>query len=209
MVERYLSKKLKTEVTLSSIDFSKSHLKIQDFAIKNLGGKEKKAFSSQSIDVKYYWNDLTRNPSQIESVELNKSYLLIECKNNLCTKNNWTKIIKNISKREVLAREKREVIIKKIVMRDLTVDVRGMGITPLAVTKKVNIPYIEFKDVNSKDGFPTQELIAAIFKKVGLMDYIKGVFNKNGIIDKFFNFPKLFGENIEGKYKEEMAKHNR
>ncbi len=189
----YLTKKLKTRVFISDASYSKTHLKIKNFEIKNPSGhKERTAFSSKSIDVSYSWGEVKKVPSVIERIDMKDNYLLIDCKNALCTDNNWSKIIQTISKNEKEDTEK-EVIVKKLTMTNLDVDVRGMGAL-LTITKKVNIPYIEFKNVDSKDGFPTQQLIAAVFKKAGVLDYIKGVFEKNGMIERLLKFPTLFGE---------------
>ena len=192
----YLTKKLKTNVSVSDVGFpTSSRIKIQNFEIKNPEGhKNRTAFSCKLIDVNFSWDEVGKNPSVISTIDMKDNYLLVDCENAICSKNNWSKIIQSISQKEKGARENREVIIKKLSMTNLDVDVRGMGL-PLTISKKVNIPYIEFTNVNSKDGFPTQELIGAVFRKAGLMDYIKGVFEKNGIIDKFFKLPKLFGEN--------------
>lgn len=205
LLSAYLTKKLKTNVTISDIVYSKSHIKIGNFEIKNPEGhKDRNAFSCKTIDVNFSWDELNQTPSIIANIDMKDNYLLVDCKNALCTENNWSKIIQNVSKKEEADNEK-EVIIKKLTMTNLDVDVRGMGAI-LTITKKVNIPYIEFKDVNSKDGFPTQQLIAAVFHKAGLMDYIKGVFQKNGIIDKVLKFPKLFGENETPKVSDKALK---
>jgi len=127
---------------------------------------------------------------------MNDNYLNIECKNAMCSSNNWTDIISSVSQKEEKKKEEREVIVDSLVMNNLDVDIQGLGLI-MGARKQVNIPSIEFSKVSSKEGFPTQQLIAAIFKQAGIFDYIKEVIKRLHIFDSYFGPFKLFGQNEE------------
>jgi len=196
IISAYLSKKMKTKVSIGSIDFSKSRTKITNFRIKNPRKyKENVAFSSKTINIEYSWKELKKDPSTIDRIELNDNFLSVECSNPLCTSNNWTDIMSKISKKE--EKEKEEVIIKNITMNNLDVEILGMGLVP-GSKKNVHLSSVSFRNVSSKEGFPTQQLISEIFKEAGINDLLKDFFKGNKGIDKYLNpLKKLFGKKIE------------
>jgi hypothetical protein len=194
----YLSKLLKCKISISNVEMSKSHMKIDNLEILNpVGFKPLPAFASKEIDISYDWKKLKGQPSYIEKIELNDNYLRIECVNPRCSENNWTKIIKNIGERKVKEKDG-EVIIKKISLKGLNVDIQGMEI-PLGIKKNTHIDYLEFNNVSSKVGFPIDELILAIFKEAGLFDFIKEMINPRKIFDNYFKPINPFGENEKNR----------
>lgn len=193
IMSTYLSKILKTPVSIGSIDFSKSQITIKDLKIKNPSGfKEFTAYSCKEVIISFDLKKIKNDPSIIDRIDMNDNYLYIDCQNALCTDNNWTKIMKNISDRELKGQE-REVVISSLTMNDLKVNIQGVGLIP--GSKDVNIDHIEFTNVSSKEGFPTEQLIIAIFQEAKLFDYIKGIIEGNKIFDKYFKSFNPFGAN--------------
>ncbi|KPK32536.1 MAG: hypothetical protein AMS24_03975 [Chlamydiae bacterium SM23_39] len=186
IISLYLSKKLNLPISIQNISFSKSHIKIENFRIRNpKGHNQKVAFSSKKIEVFYGWDKLKKTPAIIDRIEMLDNFLNIECKNPLCSSNNWTEIMKDSRKKE--KKEKKEVLVKLIRMNNLFVDIQKMGV--VGGEKKITLENIEFKDVSSKEGFPIKELIAIIFKKAKVFDFIKSIY-KGQFLDIF----KIFGE---------------
>jgi hypothetical protein len=63
-----------------------------------------------------------------------------------------------------------------------------LGLSGSNQIKKID--RLEFNEINSREGFPTKQLINAIFQGAGLQDYIKNMLNPENVIKKF-----LFSEN--------------
>ncbi len=201
----YLSGKLKTDVKISSISISGNQMTIKGFKLKNpRGSKSKYAFTTNKIEVNYSFKKLLSNPSFIDSITVADIFLDIECKNPLCTKNNWTTIVDNINQKEKKSPSKREVNISTLTFENIDVQISGFGIDFMK-TKKKHISHISFNNVNSKDGFPTKELIKAIFGSVGLQDYLKGILDVKGKIDNILS-PFTDLEDSEGNCFEESLK---
>ena len=191
----YLSYKLKTNVTISSINVSKNKILIKNFRIQNPKRvKEIYAFISKDITVNYSFSNLFSTPSVVDTITLYDVTLNIECANPLCSKNNWTDIAGNISKKEKSKPSSQEYIIRKLVMRDLNVSIEGLGLN-FTQNKQTHISYLEFDNISSKKGFPTGQLIAAIFKSAGLKDYLKGFFDTKNMIETIIDTFKGIGEN--------------
>lgn len=193
----YLSKTLGMKVSVGSVTIRPSVMKISNFRIDNPWKyKATRAFEAGSITSFYDWNRLKNNPSIIDQIEIDQVYLRIEFANPLGTKNNWTDLIANMPKRKSDAKE---VIVRKLVMKNMTVRITGMGITAKNQTKTFD--RMEFSNVSSKHGFPVDELIVKIFGNAGLMQYIQNVIPDPGGMIKQLLPKKLipFTENEKGQ----------
>ena len=180
IIASYLSNKLKTDVSMSNIAVSTKKMTIKNFRIKNpKGSKRRYAFTAKKIEVNYSFSELMSAPSIVDSILVQDINLDIECSNPLCTKNNWTTIIDNINAKEKKSVSKKEVLLKELTLKNMDVAITGLGLD-FNKTKKVNVASIEFNNISNKTGFPTQELIAAIFKSAGLTDYLKGILESKG-----------------------------
>jgi len=170
----YLSGKLKVPVSISSMDVSKSQLKIRNFSIKNPWGfASNYAFRTQTIEAKYDWTKVADDPSVVDLIQVNHAYLNIDCSNMLCTTNNWSEIVSKMQKKKAKSSAK-EVIIRRLELNDLTVSIHGMGLNADSTTTSHYDSFV-FTDVSSKTGFPTDELIYEIFKSAGIKKYIEDI----------------------------------
>ena len=170
----YLSGKLKVPVSISSMDISKSQMKIRNFSIKNPWGYNSSfAFRTQIIDAKYDWSKLMDDPSVVDLIQINHAYLNIDCSNMLCSKNNWSEIVGKMQKKKAKASAK-EVVVRRLELNDLTVTIHGMGLDSSSTTTSHYDSFV-FTDVSSKTGFPTDELIYEIFKSAGIKKYIEDI----------------------------------
>lgn len=187
----YLSDKLKVPVSIGSISIWPSETTIRDFRIVNPRGfTMKSAFEADTTNIKYRWHNLRASTSEIDEIVVDGIFLGIECSNPLCRQNNWTAIGARMAKKEA-NQKKRQEVIHKLILRNMTVEVRGLGIGKPPFTKKID--YLEFNEVSSEKGFPTDKLIKAIFQGVGLQDYIQDLLNPQNAIKKLL--PNgLFGD---------------
>lgn len=189
IISVYLSKKLQLPISIERLSFSKGKISFVNFRIKNLKKqKEKYAFTSKNIDILYSWDNLKKSPSLIDAINMKDNFLNIECNNPICTSNNWTDLLEKVKKKD-----SKEIIIKKISVQNLSINIYGMGLIPGA-KKEMNIPYLSYNNISSKEGFPIEELIISIFRSSNLMDFIKEILNKSNALEKFFKKMDILGE---------------
>jgi hypothetical protein len=189
----YLSKKLKMPISVEGVELSKSQLKLKNLKIRNPSVfKRGAAYICSEVLISYSLNSLKNEPLVIDKIDLNDSYLYIDCKNALCNSNNWTQIMKDVSDKELKNPDGKEVIVSKLSMNRLNVEIKGFGFIP-GIKKNVNIEHIDFGGVTSKDGFRTQQLIVEIFKEAGIFEYIKSIVDPRKIFDNYFKSINPFG----------------
>ena len=118
--------------------------------------------------------------------------LNINCSNPICSENNWTEIIEGVDSWQK-TKDLKEVIIKDFVIKDLQANISGVGIK-FDKEQKIVIKQLEFHDLSSKHGFPSQQIIIAIFRSSGLKEYLKKFFDQNKIFDDLLSPFKGFGK---------------
>jgi hypothetical protein len=186
IISSYLSHKLGVNVSMGSVRISTTEMKIKKFKINNpIGARSNTALSSQNIKVSYTWNDLRSDPGIIDDIELNNVFLGIELYNATGTQNNWSQILANVDDEQ--DKDAKETIVKHLVINNLAVSIRGKGF--FSSWKKIKeIPRLEFRNISSKDGFPTEELIEQIFDEANLGTYIKELIKQpTQVLDKIFS----------------------
>lgn len=188
----YLTDKLKVRVYMMGIKIRPTYMHISHFRISNpLESKERTAFSAKTINVNYQFNKLIGDPSVINLIEINNAFLEVELYNPLGTKSNWTKITAGLAKDKT---KNREVIIQKLVINNLDIEIRGLGLTGMmGRVQNKHVDHLEFNNINSKTGFPTKELIREIFGSSGLQDYLKSLFSPQDFLQDALSPFKLFG----------------
>jgi len=185
---------MKTDVTFAKISIGFNKTVIEDFKLKNIKKNESKyAFTAKKIEIDYSFQKLFSDPTVIESIAVNDIHLAINCHNPLCSSNNWIDIVSKIKEKESTKKTK-DFLIENLYLNKMNVEITGLGID-FADKKTKYISNLEFRNIGSKAGFPTSELIAAIFGSAGLMDYIKSVLNPKGIIKNVFEGIKILGSN--------------
>lgn len=88
----------------------------------------------------------------------------------------------------------REVVVHKLILRNMTVTTEGPGAKKLGVAGTQHFAQMEFDEIDSKDGFPTKELISKIFQGAGLRLFIERFINPTNQIKKALNPWNIFGE---------------
>lgn len=167
---------------MQDISISSSQMKIDDLEVRNPAkAKKRTAFKAKKIEANFSLQELRGKRSVVDSILVDKVYLNVICFDALCSSNNWTEIMKGISSTEE-KHSKKQFLIKKLIIKDLTVDIHGIGglIFPSNKKKTITISYLEFDNITSESGFPTQELFIEIFKRVGIQEYLKSFIQDQG-----------------------------
>lgn len=189
----YLTEKIKVPVSIGRISIWPSETTIHRFRVANPHGfKNRTALEAKVSKIDYQFSKLMGPVSEIDQIEIDDIFLSIDCSNPLCTSNNWTAIGDKMAKKEEKERNHR-VVVHKLVLSNLNVHIHGLGIGQPPQTKR--IARLEFHEIDSDKGFPTQKLIRAIFRGLGLEQYLKNAFNPQNAIKQFL--PKLFGDGIQ------------
>ena len=180
----FLTSRLGVRVVVGSIGIGTSKTTIGDFKIKNpMGYKTSNAFKADKTVITYGLKRLFGKVNEIDRIEISDIYLSVEFDNPLGTKNNWTKIVEKLPKH---VRREKQFVIHKLVLNNLTVQIRGLG---LSDTQTKQVSSVVLDEINSDDGFPTRELIRQIFGEVGIQQYLQDLINPANTIRKLFTPP--------------------
>jgi hypothetical protein len=185
IVSLYLSHKMHLHISVASITPRTQFTKMSYLRIANPRRSEHPtAFSVKKIIIRYEWKQLWQTPTVIDSIEFNHVFLDIDFYNPLGTENNWTHIIAKMQSGQNSDKNKKhEYIVRRLVLNDVHVRISGMGLKGLVgEVENKHIAKIELHNINSQDGFPTEQLIRAIFGSMGLEKYIKDLLNPPKIL---------------------------
>lgn len=190
ILSSYLTSRLKVPVSMGSISIWPSESTIKNFKITNPRGfKLSNALKADQVKIDYQARSLFENPCIIDQISLNDVYLGIEFSSSTGTKNNWTVIGSKIYSEA----HSKEVIIHKLILENITVEIKGVQAQYLKLSEKQTISRMEFDEIDSKQGFPTKELIGKIFKEAGLEE----ILNPEGLIEDLTNPLHFFGADDE------------
>ncbi len=193
VISSYLTRKMGVSVAIGSVNLGSNHTSMGNFRILNpprFGSRV--AFKANEIQVSYRFGQLTSDPSEIDEIVLDGVYLNIELPSSNTSDNNWTAIGAQMPKH----RGNREVIIHKLIIKNMTVETQGKGAKVLGIAGTRSFDRMEFDEIDSREGFPTEELINRIFKNAGIFKYIENLLNPiQDTIKKNLNPINIFGEN--------------
>ncbi len=191
IMSSYLTKKIGVDVTVRRISMWPSVTTILDFRIANpYGFQSRNAFKVEQTKINYRWSALSNQPSEIDLITLDNVTLNIEILNGSPSNNNWTAIGAQMPPRK----GNNEVVIHKLILRNMTVNTSGPGANKLGVAGTKHFDQMEFDEIDSRYGFPTKELISRIFQGAGLKMFIEKFLNPTQQIQKVLQNPlKLFG----------------
>lgn len=191
VMSTYLSNRMGVPVTMRTISMWPSWTRIRYFKIKNPHGYHPRtALEVKKIDLDYTFGQLTGHPSVIDRITLDNVTLNIEIRNRTGSDNNWSAI--GAQAPEV--KSSREVIVQKLVMKNITVNVTGAGAKALGIAGTKHFDRMEFDNINSKEGFPTKQLVAQIFEGIGFRKFIENFLNPAERIKKSLDTFSIFGK---------------
>ena len=196
MLSSYLTNKMRVPVSIGWVGLGIDHVTFHSLRIKNPPGfREGAAFRAHEITCQYQLSKLFANPAVIEQILVQTSTLRIDFSNALGSRNNWTEIAERMGPKKGSA----EVFIRKLILSDFTVEIRGLGAKGLLlkVPKTKHFDRLEFDNIDSKKGFPTDELIQQIFQGAGIQQYIQDLLSPLKNPQNLLNPLPFFGEATE------------
>lgn len=194
LMSRYLTKEMGVPVSVRTISMWPSMTTIRQFRISNPSGyPSRTAFEVDRTRVEYRWKALNANPHEIDLITLDDVFLYIFIKDASGKDNNWADIGAGMPERK--ERQGEGVLIHKLVLKNMTVKTEGPGAKALGVEGVQHFNQMEFEEIDSKEGFPTKELVSKIFQGAGLRQFIERFVNPTQQLQKVINNPfKVFGK---------------
>lgn len=191
IMSAYLTNRMGVPVTVRTISMWPSWTRIRYFKIKNPPGYHPRtALEVKKIEMEYQFGQLTGHPSVIDEIDLNNVTLNIQIRNRSGSDNNWAAI----GAQAPDVKSSREVIVRKLIMRNITVNITGAGANALGLAGTKHIDRLEFNNINSKEGFPTKQLVSQIFEGVGLRKFIENFINPAQRIKRTLDPFNIFGK---------------
>ena len=191
ILSTYFSEKMGIEVTARTVSVWPHLTRMRHFRIANPDEfRSPTALLAKQVRIRYTFGSLISTPRIIEEIVLQDVDLNILIRNTKGTDNNWAVIASQMHK----PRKKAHIVIKKLIIRNLTVTVEGKGAKVLGVAGVQHFDQMEFDNIDSNEGFPTQQLIANIFKNAGIFKYIENLINPTQRIKEALNPLNIFGK---------------
>ncbi len=192
ILSTYISDKLRIPLTFRSISIWPHVTTIRHFQIPNPSSYSNAALKVDRIHIGYDTERLFGNPVEIDLIELDNAYLNIILPTDDRDDNNWTELGSHI----VRSRTGKAVIVHKLAINNLTVNTEGAGAKKLGIDGVRQFNHMEFDEIDSRQGFPTEELINQIFKGAGIESYLRHFLNPENYLKKALNpLNKIFGKN--------------
>lgn len=191
IMSTYLTNKLGIAATVRTISMWPKETTIRHFRIENPHRyRTRTAFEVDKIKIAYRWGALTGRPSEIDLITLDDVFLNIYINNVSGSDNNWAAIGAQMPERK----GGREVVVHKLILRNMTVQTEGPGAKSLGVSGTQHFDQMEFDEIDSREGFPTKELISRIFQGAGLRKYLEKFLNPTERIKEALSPFKIFGD---------------
>ena len=178
ILSMFLTQKLRVPIFIEWASIYPNSMEMRGFKIKNPEHfKMPDAFTVQETTVDYQWREAFGNPLVFDQLALDDVFVGVEFVNASGSENNWTEISAHMPKQK----STREVFIRKLILTNINIEIRELGRMAKPITRHVE--RMEFEEIDSKHGFPTEELIHRVFGPAGLEKFIQNVFNPGGILE--------------------------
>lgn len=185
----YLTGKMRVPVSIGWIGLWPSSMNMHSFKIKNPPGFDGPAFKAREILCSYQLSQLFGNPAVVDQILIRNAVLHIDFTNQSGTENNWTAIGRGMSP----IQSAKEVLIHKLILTNFTVEIHGLSAVGLLmnVPKTKHFDRLEFDNIDSRKGFPTEQLVRSIFQGAGIDQYLQEFFNPLNPVNELLNLPKI------------------
>lgn len=183
IMSSYLTSRLKIPISIGNMSMWPSQTIMKNFKVPNPRGYGiPYALKAERTEIDYQLKNIFGDPCIIDMIEMDNILMSIIVTDAKGTKNNWAALGAKIPDEA----NPREIIIHRLVLTNISIEIRGLESLGVASqTKKID--RMEFDEIDSKQGFPTKELIAKIFEGAGMQKYIQELFNPENIIEKVTN----------------------
>ncbi len=184
-VEKFLSQKLNTPVTVEEVSLSWNRLSLQELKIANPRPKKLPyAFETKEIVLEMSPWQLLQSTMHIKRVKVIDPLLSIELYNSSGSRNNWADLLNGIP----ASSGDREFVIEELAFLNLSFQaVRSNG---QAISLPV-IPYLEFENIGSKNPLSINQLGRLLFQTILNSLSKKGL---DHLLEKVPPLPPAFSE---------------
>ncbi len=165
ILSNIISHKMRVPVSITDISFRPRGFSIHELKIKNpKQATEKHALKAKTITIDAPYINYIKKPVVIDEITINGVYVSIEFYDKKNKEGNWITLLKNIDKDNTsIFSFERVAIIKKLILTNITIDLTFAG----QRTQRLSpIDRLEFDNVSSEKGIPTQEITEIIIKKL-------------------------------------------
>ena len=204
---------MKVSVEIDDIDLSMNSIEIEKVEIGNPKNSIlPKAFSCEVIDIFAPLMNYFDNNIVIDMIKIDDIYLGLEFEAPGKTQGNWTTIMGNFKASESPSKSTKTVLIKKLILSNIRMDL-AYRTGDRKIQKLAPIDHLEFNNISSEGGIPTEQITNIIFKqmlksvfdKANLKNMLEGVLDPQGSTwDKMVEpFKDLFNANDPSDLSEE------
>ena len=173
-----LTKELRVPILIDWVSIWPSESIIHGFKIEN----PKDLLSLPALEVKettlhYQLKTFFADPVEIDEIVLDTVVLRIDLPKEGESQNNWEVIGNDMKERTSV----RSFKIHTLIVNNLNIVIQDSKVS--GRTSNSHIDHLEFHDINSDQGFPTEQMLHQIFGGAGLENYIQDVFNPIQLIE--------------------------
>ncbi len=188
-----LSQKMKVSVEIEDIHWGWNAIDIEKIEIGNpMGSILPKAFSADQVLLQAPVTNYIKNNIVIDEIDIDTIYVSLEFDSKGSKKGNWTTIMGNMqdtgktksssSQPKSSSKSGKSVLIKKLVMTNINIALAyrqgGGSVQNLAPIKR-----LEFTNVSSEEGIPTEQISNIIFQQM-----LKQIFSIEGLQNMIQDF---------------------
>lgn len=169
LVAMYWSRVVQLPLGISRLSLWPSHLHMRKFRVKNAHGyPSRSAFEADKTQASYQFSHVLSNPIEIDEISFQGVEINIDFSSPQGTHNNWVSLLSQFYPPEP---GRKGFLVHKMLFSDISIQVHGLlpDKTPLAR----RIDSIGFEQIKSERGFPTKELVHALFRAAGIEGYIE------------------------------------
>jgi uncharacterized protein involved in outer membrane biogenesis len=194
MLAGRLSDKLQVHVAIDDVNLSMNSINIQKIEVGNPSGYTlSKAFSAEQILISAPITTYLHKEVVIERLDIDNIYLGLEFNKQGSKKGNWSTLMANLKASEASSSSDKTVLIRKLVLTNISITLAySDGSKP---PKKLSrIPRLEFDNVSSEHGIPTEQISEIIMREM-----LKSIFSLEGIqnmLEGFLESPQKGIQNL-------------
>jgi uncharacterized protein involved in outer membrane biogenesis len=204
MVANNLSKKMQVEVEIDDLIIRPSHIDVEKLEIGNVPKyKLPRSFSADHIHVQAPLLSYFDQNVVIDEITISNIYLGLEFAKKGSKEGNWTIIMGNYEKTTASdsapkdKKTEKSVLIKKLILNNIAIDLAYNKEGTVQHLKP--IPRLEFTNVTSEGGIPTDQITKVIMQQM-----LQSVFsqeNLQNMIEGFLQSPQQGVESIFDSFK--------
>lgn len=183
IVASSLSKKMQVTVEIEDINLTLQSIKVEKLEIGNPKGSIlSKAFSSDQILIQAPASNYFKDEIVIDEIDIDKVYVALEFDSKGSSKGNWSTIMGNMKSSSPPSKNEKNILIKRLILTNIDLDLvyRNEG---GKVQKLPPIRRLEFTNVTSQGGIPSQQImnvilketLRSIFQKENLQNMLEGI----------------------------------